>query len=142
MLGEKFLKLTGMSLGAFLAMLLAANWREVVPAAEWIVALIVRATQALPGGPMGPIASLLFGMAAWGVAVVHKDIFTSRPQTWGDLCALAVGLGVMYVMHRVFGTTPQQLGLALLFGFGMGLIAIIGARLAWNFLTPPKAPQS
>lgn len=137
-MGEKFLKLTGMSIGAFLAMLLAANWREVLPACEWVIALLTRATQDLPGGPMGPILSLMFGMAAWGVAVVHKDIFRTRPQTAGDLCAWSTGVGVMYVMHRVFGTTPQQLGLALLFGFGMGLLAIIFARIAWNFFATPK----
>lgn len=139
MLGEKFLKLTGMSLGAFLAMLLAVNWREVLPAVEWLVNLIVKATETLPGGPMGPILSLLFGMAAWGVAVMHPGVFKARPQSGGDLCAWLTGLGVMYVMHRTFGSTPQQLGLSLLFGFGMGLLAIIGARIAWNFWAPPKA---
>lgn len=140
-MGDKFLKLTGMSVGAFLAMLLAANWQEMLPAGEWIVSLLVRSTQALPGGPMGPILSLMFGMSAWGVAVVHKDIFKTRPQTAGDLCALAIGVGVMYVMHRTFGTTPQQLGLSLLFGFGMGLLSILGARIGWNFWAPPKEPK-
>lgn len=141
-MGEKFLKLTGMSIGAFLAMLLAANWREVMPAAEWIVNQLDQLTSELPGGKLGPVLALGFGMAAWGVAVVHKDIFKSRPQTWGDLCALATSVGVMYVIYQTLGDgTSKQFGLSFLFGWGMGLNAIIGARLGWNLVAKPKEPQ-
>lgn len=142
MLGEKFLKLTGMSLGAFLAMLLAVNWQEIVPAAEWLLNLLDQMTNELPGGKLGPILALVFGMAAWGVAVAHKEIFKSRPQTWGDFCAWATGVGVMYVIYLTLGDgTSKQLGLSFLFGWGMGMVAIILARLAWNVVAKPKEAQ-
>lgn len=142
-MGEKFLKLTGMSVGAFLAMLLAVNWQEILPAGEWVVNQLDQATKELPGGKLGPVLALLFGMAAWAVAVIHKEIFKSRPQTWGDLCALGTGIGVMYVIYQTLGDgTSKQLGLSFLFGWGMGLTAILGARLGWNMVAKPKeAPK-
>lgn len=146
-MNDRFLKATGMSLAAFVA-LLFANRDTLGTALGAFPEFLMRLTASLPFGLWSTLLALGESMAAWCLAMHYfpptRD--ERRPQFAADLMAILTGIAV--TLSQTIGGSVPDLITALWLGLGAGMAAppvarFIGSlkRVARTPTNPPKESQ-
>lgn len=142
-MGDKFKSLTGLSLAAFIALIVGLQWDAFFKAMAGFPALVESLSSGLPFGFWSCLLSLALGMGVWGFVYLHPSVCSARPHSCADSIAVIVGVAVNLAQQWAGGDgTPKGVLLALLLGLFAGFASMYLARLVWSFFAPPKDPTT
>lgn len=138
-MNDRFLKATGMSLAAFLA-LLFANRDTLATALGAFPEFVVRLTESLPFGAWSTLLALGESMAAWCLAMHYfpQTRDARRPQFAADLMAILTGIAVT-LSQAIGGSVSDQIT-ALWLGLGAGMAAPPAARFIGSLKRAARVP--
>lgn len=142
-MGDRFSKLTGVTVSAFIALVVGLQWGEFFQAMSGFPAMVQALSAGLPFGFWSCLLALALGMGAWGFVYLHPSICSARPHSCADTVAVAIGVVVNLAQQWAGGDgTPKGVLLALLLGLFAGFASMYLARLAWSLFAPAKEPKS
>lgn len=143
MFGDRFSKATGLSLAAFIALVVGLQWDSFFKALAGFPALVQAWSAGLPFGLWSFLLALAIGMGVWAAIFLHPSVCSRRPHSCADSAAVGTGLAVELTQQAVGGNaTPGAILNALWLGLLAGLLAMYLARLAWSFFSTPKDGES
>jgi hypothetical protein len=139
MFGDRFSKATGLSLAAFIALVVGLQWDSFFKALAGFPALVQAWSAGLPFGFWSFLLAVAIGMGVWGFLYLHSSMCSSRPHSCADTAAVVTGLAVDLAQQVVSGNvTPGAMLNALWLGLFAGLLAMYLARLLWSLFSSPK----
>lgn len=141
-MGDKFSKATGLSLAAFIALIVGLQWDSFFKALAGFPALVQAWSSGLPFQFWSFLLAVAVGMGVWGFLYLHASLCTIKPHSCADSAAVATGLAVILLQQLVAGPrTPGTVLTALWLGLFAGLLAMYLARLLWSFFAAPKGEK-
>lgn len=141
MSADRFSRVTGLSLAAFIALIVGLQWNSFFEALAGFPALVQAWSSGLPFGFWSFLLALGIGMGAWGFVYMHHAVCVMRPHSCADSTAVATGLAVEIAQQAVVGeSSPGAMLTALWLGLLAGLLAMYLARLVWSLFAPPRDP--
>ena len=138
MIGEKFARATGMTLGAAMVALLAVNWGEVGPGIAKTIEDVWAAFSRLPWQGFGFVASVVGGVSSWHYMYRHPVFYRAKPHDGADNWALGVGWCMCIALQLIFGSGYRGFAAAVVFGYVAGTMSVLIARKLWSWSAPPK----
>lgn len=140
MLNDRFLKVTGLSLGAFLV-LWAANGDEFIAAFAGLPALVQAWTHALPLGVWSAILATVVATGAWSFTIHWLPPGKDGRRAEFGASVLAVLTGVAVTMTQAWGQDRGVLLSALWMGMAAGFLApVIGQGCRSLFVATRPTP--
>lgn len=141
-MGDKFSKLTGVSLAAFIALIVGLQWKPFFEGMAAFPAFVQSLATGLPFGFWSCALAFLLACGVWGFVYLHPSICSTRPHSCADSVAVATGVAVNLAQQWAGGDgTPRGVLLAFFLGLTVGLAGMYAARFFWSFMSPPKDPQ-
>lgn len=142
MSADRFSKVTGLSLAAFIALIVGLQWDSFFKALSGFPALVQAWSAGLPFGFWSFLLALGIGMGVWGFVYMHPSVCVLRPHSCADSMAVGSGLAVELAQQAAMGAArPGALLTALWLGLLAGLLAMYLARLLWSLFAPPRDPS-
>lgn len=145
MFGDKFTKLTGLSLAAFVALIVGLQWDAFFKALAGFPALLQAWSSGLPFGAWSFLLALAIAMGVWGWVFMHPPTLRcfTKPHSCAD--SLTVGVGLAVMLSQQFAGGERGAGVILTtmwLGILAGLLAMYLARLLWSVFAPTKEPPA
>lgn len=138
MFGEKFTKATGVTLAAFIAMIVGANWKEFFAGLAGLPAMVQSLSSGMPFGFWSCMLSWALGCGMWSLLYLHPEVCKTKPHNCADLAAVATGIGVNLAQYVADGHGASSS--AWLLGLLAGLSAMLCSRIVWSLFATPKEP--
>lgn len=140
-MGDKFSKATGLSLAAFIALLVGLEWDAFFKALAQFPALVQAWSSGLPFQFWSFLLAVGVGIGMWGFLYLHPAVCKTRPHSCADSASVAVGVAVVLAQQIAGGhVTPGAMLTCLWLGLFAGLLSMYLARLLWSFFASPKEP--
>jgi hypothetical protein len=138
-MNDRFLKATGLSVGAFV-ILIAANGRAFFDALAGFPALIQAWSAALPLGVWSALLALLLAMLAWGFALryLHPRPDGRSPQLGADVLSILMAIAV--TVSQVVGQPAAVLLQAMWMGAAAGFLAPVLCRMVSSIKARAAGP--
>lgn len=137
---DRFKTISGTTIGAAVAWVVATNWEPILAALERFPAVISAWSSGLPFGFASCAIAFFAGMGVWSLVYLHPELCKRKPQSCADGAGLFVAGGLILLQQWAGGNSkPSDWVFAFALVMMVAPAAPVSARLLWSIFAPPKA---